>query len=77
MTLTLEDIIGEQPPTIDHVGLEWAIATRLDELRSELEELKEDDGGHFRREHTCEIQILFLEMELDRIREELRILIDC
>jgi|11_taG_2_1085331.scaffolds.fasta_scaffold163292_1 uncharacterized heparinase superfamily protein len=76
MPMILEDIIGEQPPTVSHEGLEWAISTKLDELRMELEEIKMDDGGHFRREHACEIQILFLEMELARIQENLRILLD-
>ena len=80
MPMTLEGLIGKQPPTVDHEGLEWAISTAIDELRSEKEYIEDfagpDEDEAWCLADVCDAKILFLEVELDRVQKELRILLD-
>ena len=76
MPMTLEGLIGKQPPTIDHEGLEWVITTEIGELRSEKEYIQDfagpDEDSAWCAADVCDAKITFLEAELDRIQREIR-----
>ena len=63
-------IIGDYN-SLDYWKTAHLVSCKLDELRLELEEIKVDDGGHFRREHECEQKISFLEKELIELQEDI------